>query len=59
MQCNTIQYKTVTWKNSDSFETVRKIGNHPENPDSFKIIQENPDNFETLRKLEMEGYGGH
>ena len=46
----------VIWKNPDSFEIIREIGSHLENPDS-KIIRkignhpENPDNFEIIRKI--------
>ena len=41
----------------DSFEIIRKIGSHLENPDSFEIIWkigshlENPDSFEIIRKI--------
>ena len=48
MQDNTMQgnlngFETVwisgkwemTWKNPDSFETIRKIGNHPEKSEQF------------------------
>ena len=47
----------VIWKNLDSFEIIRKIGNHLENPDSFEIIRkigshlENPDSFEIIQKI--------
>ena len=47
----------VIWKNPDSFEIIRKIGNHLENPDSFEIIRKlavirkNLDSFEVIQKV--------
>jgi len=47
----------IIFKNPDSFEIIRKIGSHLENPDSFKssgklaVIPKDPDIFEIIRKI--------